>query len=41
MIVFIDENKAEFGVEPICRELPIARRRTTSPETRRPRPERS
>ena len=24
MIAFIDENKAEFGVEPICRELPIA-----------------
>ncbi|GAA1553417.1 hypothetical protein GCM10009691_29750 [Brevibacterium picturae] len=24
MIAYIDENKAEFGVEPICRELPIA-----------------
>ncbi len=24
MITFIDENKNEFGVEPICRELPIA-----------------
>ena len=24
MIAFIDENKARFGVEPICRELPIA-----------------
>ena len=24
MIEYIDENKDEFGVEPICRELPIA-----------------
>lgn len=24
MIAFIDENKDEFGVEPICRQLPIA-----------------
>jgi putative transposase len=24
MIAYIDENKDEFGVEPICRELPIA-----------------
>jgi hypothetical protein len=24
MIAFIDENKAEFGVEPICKHLPIA-----------------
>lgn len=24
MIAFIDEHKDEFGVEPICRELPIA-----------------
>ncbi len=24
MIAFIDEKKDEFGVEPICRELPIA-----------------
>ena len=24
MIVFIDDNKAEYGVELICRVLPIA-----------------
>jgi putative transposase len=24
MIDYIDANKDEFGVEPICRELPIA-----------------
>ena len=24
MITFIDEHKDEFGVEPICRQLPIA-----------------
>ena len=24
MIGFIEENRAEIGVEPICRELPIA-----------------
>ena len=24
MITFIDEHKEQFGVEPICRELPIA-----------------
>ena len=24
MIAFIEENRAEIGVEPICRELPIA-----------------
>ena len=24
MVTFIDENGEEFGVEPICAELPIA-----------------
>jgi putative transposase len=24
MVAFIDENRAEYGVEPICRVLPIA-----------------
>ncbi len=24
MTVFVDENRDEFGVEPICAELPIA-----------------
>ena len=24
MVTFIDENRDEFGVEPICAELPIA-----------------
>ena len=24
MIAFIDEQRKEFGVKPICRELPIA-----------------
>lgn len=24
MTAFIDENRQEFGVEPICTELPIA-----------------
>ena len=24
MITYIDDHKDEFGVEPICRELPIA-----------------
>ena len=24
MIAFIDEHRASYGVEPICRELPIA-----------------
>jgi hypothetical protein len=29
MITFIDEHRAVHGVEPICRVLPIARRRIT------------
>jgi putative transposase len=24
MVRFIDDHRAQFGVEPICRELPIA-----------------
>ena len=24
MTSFVDENRADFGVEPICAELPIA-----------------
>ena len=24
MTAFVDENRADFGVEPICAELPIA-----------------
>ena len=27
---FVDENRESYGVEPICRMLPIARRPTTS-----------
>ena len=41
MVNFIEENREEFGVEPICRELPIApatyyehRRRRRNPELR-------
>lgn len=29
MIAFIDDHRQTYGVEPICRVLPIARRRTT------------
>ena len=29
MIAFIDEKKDEFGVEPICRQLPIAPQTTS------------
>jgi hypothetical protein len=28
MIAFIDEQRGAYGVEPICRVLPIARRPT-------------
>ena len=41
MVAFIDENRGEYGVEPICRVLPIAPstyyehvRRRRDPESR-------
>ena len=40
MIAFIDENKAQFGVEPICAELPIAAQ-TYNAAKSRPRSQRS
>jgi putative transposase len=36
MIAYIDANRDRFGVEPICRVLPIAP--STSYQHRRPRP---
>lgn len=44
MITYIDENKARFGVEPICRHLPIAPStyhdaKTRPPSAREPRDE--
>jgi putative transposase len=36
MIAFIDQNKGEFGVEPICRELPIAPQTYYATKTRPP-----
>jgi len=38
MIAFIDAPRDRYGVEPICDVLPIARRRTTGPNTGLPRP---
>ena len=36
MIAFIDENRAEFGVEPICSVLPIAPSSYHAAKTRPP-----
>ena len=36
MIAYIDEHKTEFGVEPICRELPIAPQTYYASKTRPP-----
>ena len=36
MIAYIDQHKYRYGVEPICRVLPIAP--STSYQHRRPRP---
>jgi hypothetical protein len=39
MIAFIDENRDEYGVEPICRTLPIAPSTYHAHDARRRRPE--
>ena len=36
MIAYIDENKARFGVKPICRHLPIAPSTYCEAKLRRP-----
>ena len=36
MITYIDEHKTEFGIEPICRELPIAPQTYYASKTRPP-----
>lgn len=41
MIAFIDENRDEFGVEPICRTLKIAPSTYHARDARRRRPERA
>jgi transposase InsO family protein len=41
MIAFIDENRGEYGVEPICRTLPIAPSTYHAHEARRRCPERA
>jgi transposase InsO family protein len=41
MIAFIDENRDEYGVEPICRTLPIAPSTYHAHDARRRRPERA
>jgi transposase InsO family protein len=41
MIAFIDENRAEYGVEPICKVLPIAPSTYHAYDARRRRPERA
>lgn len=41
MIAFIDENRDEYGVEPICRTLPIAPSTYHAHEARRRHPERA
>jgi transposase InsO family protein len=41
MIAFIDENRDEYGVEPICRTLPIAPSTYHAHEARRRCPERA
>jgi len=38
MIAYIDRHKDRYGVEPICRVLPIAPPPTTPPAAGRPRP---
>jgi transposase-like protein len=38
MVSFIDAHRDEYGIEPICAQLPIARRRTTSTRHGRPMP---
>jgi hypothetical protein len=37
MIAYIDANRDRFGVEPICRVLPIAPSTTTPPPVDPPR----
>jgi transposase InsO family protein len=41
MIAFIDENRDEYGVEPICRTLPIAPSTYHAHDARRRHPERA
>jgi len=41
MIAFIDENRDEYGIEPICRTLPIAPSTYRAYDARRRRPERA
>ena len=41
MIAFIDENRDEYGVEPICRTLPIAPSTYHAHDARRRCPERA
>ena len=38
MIAYIDRHKDRFGVEPICRLLPIAPPPTITPAAGRPQP---